>query len=353
MSNKDVIIEKKNATVIITLNREKVLNALNLNMVRDIYKNISNWDEDPEVSGVIIKGVGEKAFCAGGDIVSVYHSRNKPDVNLKDNFFREEYILNLSIANFSKPWISILNGIAMGGGLGLSVHGSHRIVNSRTITAMPETAIGLFPDVGGGYFLSRMGVVGTYLALTGRIMDALDSLYVGIGSSYIDDENIDNLIKTIINKNKYDKKFIDGLLTEASNNFVNKKSSLEKELIFIKKHFSEDNIIKIFNSLKKDNSEWAQDTLKVLMKKSPTSMGVVIKQLSIAETLDLKECLSMEFRICQSMMAKHDFYEGVRANLVDKDRNPKWEPRDVSELEENIINEHFDALGDKELLKFE
>ena len=128
----EVIIKRINSTILIKLNREKVLNALNLNMVREIYKYIADWDKDESISGVVIKGAGEKAFCAGGDIVSVYHSKNDILSNLSDNFFREEYILNLAISNFSKPWISILNGIAMGGGLGLSVHGSHRIVNEKT-----------------------------------------------------------------------------------------------------------------------------------------------------------------------------------------------------------------------------
>ena len=195
----DINIKKINSTILITLTREKVLNALNLNMVREIFKNIGVWDKDNDISGIIIQGSGEKSFCAGGDIVRVYHSKNEPNSNLSNDFFREEYILNLSIANFSKPWISLLNGIAMGGGLGLSVHGKYRIVNNKTVTAMPETAIGLFPDVGGGYFLSRMGNLGAYLALTGRVMNGLDSIYAGIGTHFIENENIDLIIKKIIN----------------------------------------------------------------------------------------------------------------------------------------------------------
>ena len=345
----DINIKKINSTILITLTREKVLNALNLNMVREIFKNIGVWEKDNDISGIIIQGAGEKSFCAGGDIVSVYHSKNELNSSLSNDFFREEYILNLSIANFSKPWISLLNGIAMGGGLGLSVHGKYRIVNNKTVTAMPETAIGLFPDVGGGYFLSRMGNLGVYLALTGRVMNGLDSIYAGIGTHFIENENIELIIKKIIGKNNYNNEFIDNVLDENAQVLKSNVSSLSKEVDNIAKHFSKDTLSEIFESLEKDNSEWANNTLEVLSKKSPTSMGVALKQLSLAKNLSLKECLIMEFRICQAMMAKNDFYEGVRANLVDKDRNPKWDPESINGVTEKIVNEHFQSLGEREL----
>ena len=349
----EVNIEKLNSTILITLNREKVLNALNLNMVREIYKHIYEWDKDDNISGVVIKGSGEKSFCAGGDIVSVYHSKDDPKNNLSDNFFREEYILNLAISEFSKPWISILNGIAMGGGLGLSVHGSHRIVNDKTITAMPETAIGLFPDVGGGYFLSRMEAKGLYLALTGRLMNGLDSMYVGIGTHYIDNNDIEMVLTKILKESKYNIDFINNLLNKNTKIFGDEKSILEEETLNIDRHFNKNNLIDIFNSLQNDAGEWAKNTLKTLSKKSPTSMTVTTKQLLEAKKLNLKDCLNMEFRICQAMMTKHDFYEGVRANLVDKDRNPKWSPSSIYEVKTNLINEHFKVLGEKDLFSNE
>ena len=348
MNLSDLEIKKENSTILITLTRENVLNALNLTMVREIKKRIFEWDEDDSISGVIIRGEGEKSFCAGGDIVSVYHSKNQEGSNLSDIFFREEYILNLAISQFSKPWISILNGIAMGGGLGLSVHGSHRIVNYKTITAMPETAIGLFPDVGGGHFLSRMGVTGLYLALTGKVMNGSDSMYVGIGTHFIEDNKINFLLEKIINKTNYSKNYVDDILDKKSTTVL-EESILKKELSFIKKHFDKNNIIDIFNSLKAESNEWTNNTLKVLNKKSPTSMSVAAKQLDLAKNLNLKDCLNMEFRICQAMMSKNDFYEGVRANLVEKDRAPKWSPNSVYDVENNLINEHFNELGDKEL----
>ena len=345
----DIKIQKINATILITLTREKVLNALNLKMVREIYKHIDDWDKDESISGVIIKGAGEKSFCAGGDIVSVYHSRDDSENNISDSFFREEYILNYAISKFSKPWISVLNGIAMGGGLGLSVHGSHRIVNDRSITAMPETAIGLFPDVGGGYFLSRMGPVGLYLALTGKVMNGIDSMQVGIGTHYIKNNNLDNTLKELIDLNKYSKSFVDNLFSMRCDKVFEKESVLKKELGYIKKYFDYSNLVDIFNSLKSEGDEWALSTLEVLSKKSPTSMCVTTRQLANAKILNLKDCLKMEFRICQNMMEKNDFYEGVRANLVEKDRKPIWKPNNILDVDEKLIAEHFRNLGDKEL----
>ena len=345
----EVLIEKINSTIVCTLNREKVLNALNLNMVRLIAENISNWENDENISGVLIKGAGEKSFCAGGDIVSVYHKKNDPESSLSYDFFKEEYLLNFEISKFNKPWISLLNGIAMGGGLGLSVHGSHRIVSEKTITAMPETAIGLFPDVGGGYFLSRMkGFLGTFLALTGNTLNGQDTIYSGIGTNFLEDKNISIFTNELLNLKKYNFDTLNNLLFKYD---IKDKitSTLENYIELIDKNFSKSNIKEVFKSLSSQGSKWCDSQLGILTKKSPTSMGVALKQLRLSENLNLKDCLSMEFRICQSMMNKHDFYEGVRANLVDKDRNPQWKPRSVDELDNSFLDDHFKNLGDKEL----
>ena len=345
----EVKIERKNGTIIITLNRERVLNALSLNMVRLIYRDIKEWNNDESVSGILIKGGGQKAFCAGGDIVQVYHSRKDKNDNISDEFFREEYLLNYAISQFKKPWISILNGIAMGGGLGLSVHGSHRIITEKTITAMPETAIGLFPDVGGGYFLSRMkDYLGKYIAITGCVLDYTDTLYTGIGTNLLYYNDLSDFVNKITDQKKYSHEDIDQILKKYSN-LTKNISKLKKEEENINKFFSKNSMIEVYSSLKNDLSEWAANTLNVISKKSPTSMTIAFEQIKKSKDLDLKNCLAMEFRICQAMMAKHDFYEGVRANLVDKDRNPKWLPNRIEDISEKIIEEHFKELGEKEL----
>ena len=268
----EVLINKENSTIILTLNRERVLNALNLNMVRIISENISSWNDDDGISGVLLRGAGEKAFCAGGDIVSVYHSKNEDGNNLSYDFFKEEYLLNYEISKFKKPWISLLNGIAMGGGLGLSVHGSHRIVSEKTVTAMPETAIGLFPDVGGGYFLSRVDhFVGTYLALTGKTLDGDNSIFAKIGTHFIENNLVDECVKKILNLKKYTKSDIDLILKKYDKK--NKiRPSLEKNLQDISKHFNKKSIKEIIKSLKAENSIWCKEQLKILEKKSPTGM---------------------------------------------------------------------------------
>ena len=345
----EVLISKQNSTIVLTLNREKVLNALNLNMVRIITDNILKWNDDDSISGILLKGAGKKAFCAGGDIVSVFHKRSDKTSTLSHDFFKEEYLLNYQISKFKKPWISLLNGIAMGGGLGLSVHGSHRIVSENTITAMPETAIGLFPDVGGGYFLSRIkNAIGVYIALTGKILDGDNSIYTNIGTHLLENNLVDDFSKKILSLNKYTIDDVDHILK----NYDNKKNanpSLNHEVKKIKKHFNKQSIIEILNSLKEENSNWSKDQIMVLEKKSPTSLGVTTKQLGLSSSLDLRDCLTMEFRICQAMMSKNDFYEGVRANLVDKDRKPKWIPQNIDKLNERHINDHFKSLKLKEL----
>ena len=346
--NNEIKIIQTGSVINITLSRPKVLNALNLNMVREIQKGITIWDNDPNISCVIIEGDGDRAFCAGGDIVSVYHSKNDKENNLAEDFFKEEYILNTNIKNFNKPWVSILDGISMGGGLGLAMHGSHRIVTENVLAAMPETAIGLFPDVGGGHFLSRTrGELGLFLALTGYQLKKEDCLFLGLGTNYILRKNILKL-KNQLNINKKLSKLD---ISNIINNFSNESeegplASIEDE---VNKNFSYNSINEIMTSLKQSNTKWSMNTLEELKKKSPTSLAVTIKQFRKAKNLEFKEYMIMEYRINQACMNKHDFYEGVRANLVEKDRKPKWSPSSIELLNKGIVDEHFVSLGKKDL----
>ncbi len=345
--NEEIKIVKIGSVINITLSRPRVLNALNLSMVREISNNIENWENNPNISCVIIDGEGEKAFCAGGDIVSIYHAKNSKSSLAKD-FFREEYILNTKIKNFTKPWIAILDGISMGGGLGLAMHGSHRLVTENVLAGMPETAIGLFPDVGGGHFLSRArGKLGLYVALTGCKLKKEDTMYIGIGTNYIYSESLIELRKEIVSKKYLQKKDIVDIIEKFTKKI--EEAPLAKIENEINKHFSYNSIDKIMYSLSKSNTKWSINTLEELKKKSPTSLAVTIEQFRRAIKLDFKEYMIMEYRINQACMKKHDFYEGVRANLVDKDRNPKWSPNSIELLSPDIINDHFKILEDGEL----
>ena len=237
----------------------------------------------------------------------------------------------------------------MGGFLGLSVHGSHRIISENTMAAMPETAIGLFPDVGGGYFLSRMkDSLGVYLALTGNIIDADNAIYSGIGTNLIKNKLVKNFIDDFLKLENYTINEVNNLLS-CYDNKKNINPTFENENDYIKNNFSSESIQEIFENLEKDKSDWSSKHLDILSKKSPTSMAVAVKQITLAKLMNLKDCLSMEFRICQAMMSKNDFYEGVRANLVDKDRSPNWQPKSVFDLTSKIVDDHFLELKEKEL----
>jgi len=343
-----ISIERINSIINITLTRPQVLNALNLDMIRSIYNKIHLWNEDKYILGVVISGEGEKAFCAGGDIVSIYKSRGDSNL-LSKNFFKEEYILNVAIKNFSKPWISLLDGVSMGGGLGLAVHGSHRIATENTLAGMPETSIGLFPDVGGGYFLSRMkGEIGTYLALTGTRLNAEDCIYSGIANNYILNKDLKRVLielKTLpINS---DVSQIDKILKKYNIHYGT--SSLEIIENQVNTNFRFNSILEIMKSLKKTNTDWSLKIFDILSKKSPTSLAITLKQIRLAKNMNFKECMIMEYRMSQGCMSGNDFYEGVRANLVDKDHSPKWVPDKIEDVTDNDINNYFKSLKDRDL----
>ncbi|XP_012583148.1 PREDICTED: 3-hydroxyisobutyryl-CoA hydrolase, mitochondrial isoform X2 [Condylura cristata] len=272
----EVLLERKGCAGVITLNRPKYLNALNLNMIRQIYPQLKKWEQDPGTFLIIIKGTGGKAFCAGGDIKAVSEA-GKAKQKLAQDFFREEYMLNSAIESCQKPYVALIHGITMGGGVGLSVHGQFRVATEKSLFAMPETAIGLFPDVGGGYFLPRLqGKLGYFLALTGFRLKGRDVYRAGIATHFVDSE-------------------------------------------------------------------------KVINRMSPTSLKITLRQLMEGSSKTLKEVLTMEYRLSQYCMGGHDFHEGVRAVLIDKDQNPKWKPNDLKEVTDEELNNHFKSLGSNDL----
>ena len=341
-------IKTSNSVVKVTLSRPQVLNALNIDMIRAMATNISIWKNSSDVSAVVIEGEGDKAFCAGGDVVGIYHARES-NPRLGEDFFKEEYILNTEIKNFSKPWIALLDGVSMGGGLGLAVHGSHRIVTEKVIAGMPETSIGLFPDVGGGYFLSRLkGQVGLFIALTCYRLNAEDCIYSGIATNYVKHSDISTIVKNI---NKIGKNINHGYISEIllPYEIPVKNAPLSKIMDKINWHFKHDNIGLIFASLKATGEEWEENILKILSEKSPTSLAITIKQIRDSKNMSFTDCMIMEYRMSQACMKGHDFYEGVRANLVDKDRNPKWFPESINKVNISIINSHFKSLKEKDL----
>ncbi|XP_014809820.1 PREDICTED: 3-hydroxyisobutyryl-CoA hydrolase, mitochondrial isoform X2 [Calidris pugnax] len=350
-STAEVLLEKRGGAGIITLNRPKALNALNLSMIRQIYPQIKTWEKDPETFLIIIKGTGGKAFCAGGDIRAITDAGKVGD-RLAQDFFREEYMLNNAIGTCKKPYVALIDGITMGGGVGLSVHGHFRVATEKTLFAMPETAIGLFPDVGGGYFLPRLsGKIGYYLALTGFRLKGGDVLKAGIATHFVESEKLPALEKDLIALKSPSTENISDLL-----NSYHAKSKIDQEKFVLDEHmekinslFSATSMEEIVKNLKQDGSPFATKQLETINKMSPTSLKMTLRQLREGASMSLQDVLTMEYRLSQACMKGHDFYEGVRAVLIDKDQSPRWKPAALEEVSDEFVNDCFKPLGNNDL----
>uniref|UniRef100_A0AC34RJ39 3-hydroxyisobutyryl-CoA hydrolase, mitochondrial n=1 Tax=Panagrolaimus sp. JU765 TaxID=591449 RepID=A0AC34RJ39_9BILA len=348
-SDAEVLFQAEGAARIITLNRPKALNALNLPMVRLIYPVLKKWQTEPNVGLVIIKGSGDKAFCAGGDVLSVTKSA-KSDGEVHDNFFREEYALNYLIGTFSHPYVALIDGITMGGGCGLSIHGSHRVATEKTLLAMPETALGLFPDVGGSYFLPRLpGKLGMFLALTGYRLKGADVYHAGLATHYVEAKHVSSLEEALkrLPKEKCDKKTVSQVISEFQPSNI-PEFSLKPYLNIINKTFDGKSVENIIEKLEAEGSEFSKAQVSELSKMSPTSLKVTYQQLVTGGVTNFADVFKMEARMTQHFLRGHDFYEGCRAILVDKDRNPKWKPSKLSEVSAEVVNSYFEAIPKSE-----
>ncbi|KAM4698003.1 3-hydroxyisobutyryl-CoA hydrolase, mitochondrial [Rhinophrynus dorsalis] len=344
----EVLLKKSGCAGVITLNRPKALNALNIGMIRQIYPQLKLWDEDPETFLVIIKGSGDKAFCAGGDIRAITEAGKSGD-KLAQDFFREEYMLNNAIGTFKKPYVAFVDGITMGGGVGLSVHGQFRVASEKTLFAMPETAIGLFPDVGGGYFLPRLpGQIGLFIALTGFRLKGRDVQKAGIATHFVESEQFPSLEKELVTLKCPSKEDVAGVLdayhkkSQAGND---KPFVLAEHMEKISSLFSANSVEEIFDNLKRDGSPFATQQLQILKKMSPSSLKMTFRQLREGSSMTLQQVLTMEYRLSQACMRGHDFYEGVRAVLIDKDQNPRWKPSVLEEVTNEYVDSCFASLG--------
>ncbi|XP_062952532.1 3-hydroxyisobutyryl-CoA hydrolase, mitochondrial isoform X3 [Cynocephalus volans] len=310
------------------------------------------WEQDPETFLIIIKGAGGKAFCAGGD-VRVISEAGKAKQKIAQDFFREEYMLNSAIGFCQKPYVALIHGITMGGGVGLSVHGQFRVATETSLFAMPETGIGLFPDVGGGYFLPRLqGKLGYFLALTGFRLKGRDVYRAGIATHFIDSEKLGTLEEDLFALKSPSKENIADVLdayhTESKID-QDKSFILEEHMEKINSCFSANTMEQIIENLRQDGSSFALEQLKVINKMSPTSLKITLRQLMEGSSKTLQEVLTMEYRLSQACVGGHDFHEGVRAVLIDKDQSPKWKPADLKEVTDEDLNNHFKSLGSNDL----
>ena len=326
---------------VITLNRPKALNALSLSMIREITERLMAWKDDSRVRTIIIQSNSDKAFCAGGDVRSVYEARSKDDKSLMVDIFQEEYLLNYMISIYPKPYISLIDGIAMGGGLGISIHGSHRVVTERTTVAMPETNIGFFPDVGASYFLNRCpGEIGTYLGVLGENITGEDALYAGLATHRLASADIQDVYKTLTDAQSQEE--VDDVLQDAAGG--QSDCFLQTHRNLIDRCFSFNTIEEIFEALQQESDPIVRDWLKGSFKKSPTSLKLALALLRRTKGLPLRETLALDFQVSQHCVKNHDFFEGVRAVLVDKDQNPHWQPGTLEGVTNEMIETYFVPL---------
>ncbi|CAJ0942207.1 unnamed protein product, partial [Mesorhabditis belari] len=344
----ELLVSSSGPTRTITLNRPKALNALNLNMVREIYPLLQEWNLSNDVNLIMIKGSGDKAFCAGGDVLAVTKSAKDAqagkDSTMHQEFFKEEYQLNHLIGTLSKPYVALIDGIVMGGGCGLSINGRYRVATEKTKLAMPETALGLFPDVGGSYFLSRLrNNLGMFLALTGYRLEGADTFHAGLTTHYIESSQLPALEKALSEFKQVDDETVKRTLASFGSKQL-PPFSLEKQLRQIRETFGGKSVEEIIENLNKDGSEWATTQIKILKKMSPTSLKVTHRQLETGKRMSFSKIFSMEYRLSQRFMDGHDFHEGCRAILIDKDRNPKWKPATLEEVDDDSVDKYFAPL---------
>ena len=338
----EVVIQYRTPAGLLTLDRPKALNALTYRMAEVIQLQLRDWAKEDIIRRVVIEGEGERAFCAGGDIRALYES-GKAGTSYIHCFYRDEYLLNTYIKRYPKPYIALISGIVMGGGVGVSVHGSHRIADETTLFAMPETGIGLFPDVGGSYFLPRLpGEIGTYLGLTGARLKAADTLYAGIATHFVPRASRATLLDKLGSDEDLDR-------TLAALGADPGPAPLAQMRDKIDTIFSADSVEAILERLERDGTDWAQGTAKTIRSKSPTATKLAFRQIREGAKLDFEDCMRMEFRMVNRVIAGRDFYEGVRATIIDKDGAPKWSPATLAEVSEADIDAYFAPLGENEL----
>lgn len=339
----DIRFERLGKAGLITLTRPKALNAVNHRMVHALTSALTAWEADPDVAVVVIKAEG-RAFSAGGDLLDIYTAgkAGNPPVD----FFADEYRLNTRIVRFPKPYVALIDGIVMGGGVGVSFHGSHRVLTENAIFAMPEVGIGFFPDVGASRLLPKLpGEFGVYLGLTGARIRRGDALWCGLATHAADSADLPLIVEAIAES---------GDPTRTLKPFAKfpGRETDDATLHEIAQAFLPDELDGLVAGLARKaagGDAFASKTLETLTQKSPTSLRVALLQIKTGSALAMEECMAMEFRILNRMLGGHDFYEGIRAAIIDKGSKPVWRPASLAEVSDADIARYFEPLGEGEL----
>ena len=346
MAISDIICERRGAAGFVLLNRPQALNALNHDMVLGLDAALAAWAHDPAIERVVISGAGGRAFCAGGDIRLLYELGVAGRFAEQLDFYRDEYRLNQRIARYPKPYVALLDGYVMGGGVGVSIHGSHRIAGDRLAFAMPEVSIGFFPDVGATFFLPRLpDFVGSYLAVTGARIGAGDAVALGLATTHVPSDRFAELARAL--KAPGD---TDAIIAAFS--APPPPGTLGPHRALIAQAFGPGEITHLLQTLESasaQGSAFAADTLALLAAKSPTSVAIGLRQMAEGRSADIEAALRIEFRIVSRVCRMGDFYEGVRAVIIDKDNQPRWSPARLEEIDDVTIDACFARLGEGEL----
>jgi enoyl-CoA hydratase len=347
----DIIFGRRGGAGTVLLNRPQALNAFTLGMYRRLEPMLHAWAADRDVHAVLVEGAGDRAFCAGGDVRAVYEAGKgiSGDKSFTSDFFAEEYRIISFIHRFPKPYIAIIDGITMGGGAGVSVNGAYRVATEKTMFAMPETGIGLFPDVGATRFLNLgPGQIGRYLGLTGARLGAADALYCGFATHFVPRARVPALVEELTGiawQPGSERSQVEALLARFAADPGPPPLAARRDVI--DRCFRHERVEDIIAGLAAERAEieWAAETSAMLSSKSPTSLRITLRQLVLGRDFDLEEALQLEYRMVQHVMAAHDFYEGVRAALVDKDQKPRWRPASLAGIDAAAAEAYFAPLG--------
>ena len=335
----EVLTRIENGIGLITLNRPKAINSLNHNMVDLLSTVLIRWERDEAVRAVVVSGAGERGLCAGGDLVPLYHSMRKDGAEAR-RFWRDEYLLNGQIGRFPKPYVALMDGIVMGGGVGVSAHGSVRVVTDTSKVAMPEVGIGFIPDVGQMYLLSRApGGLGMHCALTGASFTGADAIALGFADHYLPHSELDAFTRAIV---------ADGVDSALAHHTIEPPpSELAAQREWIDECYSKDTVIDIVASLRAHDAGPANDAADLIASRSPISLSVAFEGVRRAANMEtLEDVLTQDYRMSSASSRSHDFVEGIRAQIIDKDRNPKWSPATLAEVTVADVAAYFAPVDD-------
>ncbi|MFE0015492.1 enoyl-CoA hydratase/isomerase family protein [Mesorhizobium sp. NPDC059054] len=338
----EIRFERMGRAGIVTMTRPQALNAITHRMINALSRALDAWETDPAIDLVLLKGEG-RAFSAGGDIMAVYEGGKAGNPPVE--FFADEYRLNARIPRFPKPYVSLIDGIVMGGGVGLSFHGSYRLLTENAQFAMPEVGIGFFPDVGGSHLLPGLeDSFGVYLALTGERIRYGDALWSGLATHAIKAADQADIIQRLTETGDVDAVLRDHAIRPDAETGPPAREAIAR-------HFSKGTLAEVTASLEAEatGDEFASRTLATIAQRSPTSLNVAFRQIRAGHSLSMDDCMRMEFRILVRMLEGHDFYEGIRAAIVDKDRQPKWRPAGLGSVAPGDVDPYFASLGEREL----